>query len=95
MFFSFSTSKGELKQSLSSIESGQDDVEKYGRFISQDAAMKRILRLNEDAPKKERTERLLKKPDWDIGASEIIFNGNPQAGQMGECNSSDATTFLD
>ena len=44
LVFSFSASKGELKQSLNSIESGQSDVEKYGMFISQDAAMKRILR---------------------------------------------------
>ena len=63
LVFSFSTSKGDLKQSLNSIESGQSDVEKYGMFISQDAAMKRILRLNEDALKRERTERLLKKLD--------------------------------
>ena len=84
LVFSFSASKGELKQSLNSIESGQSDVEKYGMFISQDAAMKRILRLNEDALKRERTERLLKKLDWDIGASKISFNGNPLAGRVGE-----------
>ena len=84
LVFSFSTSKGELKQSLSSIESGQDDVKKYGRFISQDAAMKRVLRLSKGTPERERTERLLENQDWDIGASEIIFNGNPLAGQIGD-----------
>ena len=52
LVFSFSTSKGELKQSLSSIESGQDDVKKYGRFISQDAAMKRVLRLSKGTPER-------------------------------------------
>ena len=84
LVFGFSASKGELKQSLSSIESGQGDVKKYARFISRDAAMKRVLKLSKGTPDRERTERLLNDLDWDIGVSQIRFIGNPMAGRVGE-----------
>ena len=84
LFFSVSVSKGDENQSLKQIESGQGSAKKYARFISQDAAMKRVLKLSKGTAERKRTEKLLKGLDWDLGDSKIRFYGNPLAGGVGD-----------
>ncbi|MFL2505228.1 MAG: hypothetical protein ACJ0Q2_09100, partial [Candidatus Azotimanducaceae bacterium] len=84
LFFSVSVSKGDENQSLNQIGSGQGSAKKYARFISQDPAMKRVLKLSKGTADRERTEKLLQALDWDLGDSKIRFYGNPLAGEIGD-----------
>ena len=84
LFFSVPASKGDENQSLNQIESGQGSAKKYARFISQDPAMKRVLKLSKSTADRERTEKLLQGLDWNLGDSKIRFYGNPLAGGIGD-----------
>ena len=59
LFFGVPASKGDENQSLNQIESGQGSAKKYARFISQDPAMKRVLKLSKGTADRERTENQL------------------------------------
>ena len=84
LLINVSVSAGGQNQSLTDIESGKSLAKKYARFVSQDPAMKRIVKLSQGTPERKRTDRLLKNLDWDIGLSRIRFVGNPLAGERGD-----------